>query len=128
MRSDAAGLAAQHRHRPPAHQVVAGGHLGDHQTCAELRGQPAERRVGDAGHRRQQGTVGELKLAYFQRLGGSICRCGHGLPICSARRMMMAAEYCEHISWAVKHHAYTLDKTAWHASAVQQNMLVSQSW
>jgi hypothetical protein len=42
--------------------------------------------------------------------------------------MMMAAGYCEHISWAVKHHAYTLDKTAWHASAVQQNMLVSQSW
>ncbi len=124
MRPDAAGFAAQPGHPAPAHQIVARGHLGDHEPCPQLGGEPPERRVGYPGHRRQEGAVPQRNLTDFQRLVGIICRTGHGKLISSLGCLIAASLHCEHISCAVKRHAYSLDKTIWLASALQQNMLV----
>ena len=68
MRADAGGLAAQKRHRPAVHELVAGDHLRDDQSGAESGGKPSKGRIGDAGHRRQKNPVGDSNIAYFQRL------------------------------------------------------------
>ena len=54
------------------------GHLGYNESCAKARGQTPERCVGNAGHRREENPVGELNVAYFQRLRALAFQAGHG--------------------------------------------------
>ena len=49
-------------------EVIAGGHLGNDESGAERRGQASKGGIGDAGHRREKDPVGDLNIAYFQRL------------------------------------------------------------
>ncbi|GLH75549.1 hypothetical protein SSBR45G_04570 [Bradyrhizobium sp. SSBR45G] len=128
MRPDAAGLAAQPGYPPPFDEIVAGGHLGHDEARAKLSRESAERRVGDPRHRRKESPIRERNLAYCQRLGGSIYRTGHGrlFKLMDASLRLLCT--LKHNSWAVKRHAYTLAKTSRISSAVQQNMLVRQSW
>ena len=71
MGAAAGGLRAQQRHWPAAHQIVAGRHLGNHQTGAEPLDLPPERDVGDPGHRRQHDPVGDFDGADPQAAGVS---------------------------------------------------------
>ena len=68
MRPDSGRLAAQHRHRAAVDKIVAGGHLGDHETSAEGCGHASKRGIGDTRHRRQNNPVRDLNIADFQRL------------------------------------------------------------
>ena len=49
-------------------QRRAGGHLGDDEAGAQRCGKPAERRIGDAGHRRQKHAVRQRDRPDRQRL------------------------------------------------------------
>ena len=68
MRTDSGRLAAQPRHWAAVDEIVAGGHFGNHKSGAERCGQTPKRRIGDARHRRQKDPIGDLNIAYFQRL------------------------------------------------------------
>jgi hypothetical protein len=68
VRPDTGRFASQLRHRSSVDEIVAGGHLGDHETGAEMSRQAPERRIGHAGHRSQNDPIGDLDIAYFQRL------------------------------------------------------------
>ena len=68
VRTDPGRFAAQLRHRAAVHQIVAGGHFGDHESGAEGRGQTSKGRVGDARHRRQKDPVRDGNIAYLQWL------------------------------------------------------------
>ena len=91
-------------------QILAGGHFGDDKSGAECRGQTPERGVGNARHRRQKDPVGDRNIAYFQRLRRELAG-----PVtdshCSDGRFIAAVgHHSAHKSWAVKLHAYTLDR------------------
>jgi hypothetical protein len=62
-------------------EIVAGGHFGNDQPGAEGRGQASEGCIGDARHRREKDSVGDLNIAYFQRLKTWIFRAGHGFLV-----------------------------------------------
>jgi hypothetical protein len=68
MRTYSGRLASQKRHGTTADKVIAGGHFGNDKPGAEGRGQASERYIGNAGHGRQKDPVGDLNIAYFQRL------------------------------------------------------------
>ena len=63
------GLAAQPRHRPAVDEVVAGGHFGNDEPGAQCRGQTAERRIGDARHRREKTRLASVISPIFKALG-----------------------------------------------------------
>ena len=61
VRSAARGLAAEHGHRPPAHEVVAGGHFGNDEPCPQRFGKAAETALSvipDIGARRTRLAIG----------------------------------------------------------------------
>jgi hypothetical protein len=68
MRADSGRLASQPRHRAPIDEVIAGGHFGNNESGAKRCGQTSKGGVGYAGHRREKDAVGDLNVAYFQRL------------------------------------------------------------
>ena len=68
VRPDNGRFASQLRHQSSVDEIVAGGHLGDHETSAEMSRQAPKRRIGHAGHRSQQDPIGDLDIAYFQWL------------------------------------------------------------
>jgi len=47
-------------------EIVAGGHLGYHQSSAERCGEASEGGIGNAGHRREKNPVGDGNVTYFQ--------------------------------------------------------------
>ena len=59
----------------------------------------------------------------FNDLGLNSSELVTNLRLSDRRHIAAAAVYCEHISCAVKFHAYTLDNSSNLASAVQQNLL-----
>src|SRR5277367_6612849 len=102
-------------------EIVACCHFRDHESGAKLCGQPPERCIGDARHRREKNPVGERNIAYFQWLRAERFRAGHGCLMvltCASLRTWISIE---HKSCAVKRHAYTLATSDDLASAVQQN-------
>ncbi len=78
MGANAGCLTTKPGHRLAVYEVIAGGHLGYNEPGAKARGQTPERGVGDAGHRREENPVGELNVAYFQRLRALAIQAGHG--------------------------------------------------
>ena len=68
-------FGAQHGIAAAFDQRVARGHLRDDEAGAELRHQPAERRIGDARHRRQHHAVPHRNVADAE--------CGCPMPISS---------------------------------------------
>ena len=81
MGANSGGLSTQPRHWSTSGELVAGGHLGDHQPRPKRRGQTSERCVGNAGHWREKDPIGDPNATYFQRLRASIGRAGHGLLV-----------------------------------------------
>ena len=77
MRTDAGGFAAQPGNGASLDQIVAGGHLGNHESRTEGRGEPTKRSVSDAGHRREEDRIGEVNIADFQWLSSRNGRTGH---------------------------------------------------
>ena len=63
------------------HEIVAGGHLGDHESRPEGGRQASKGGVGDAGHRRQKDPVGDRNLSYFQWLREWALQAGHGILV-----------------------------------------------
>jgi hypothetical protein len=68
MRTYSGCLATQPRHWATVGEIVAGGHFGDDKAGAKGRRQTSKGCIGDARHRREKDPVGELNIAYFQRL------------------------------------------------------------
>jgi hypothetical protein len=68
MRTYSGRLTSQPRHRATMDEVIAGGHLRNDQSGAERRSQASKGGIGDAGHRREKDPIGDLNIAYFQRL------------------------------------------------------------
>jgi hypothetical protein len=64
--SDPGRLAAQPGHRPAMHEIVAGGHLGNHQSSPKGGSKASKGGVGDARHRREENPVGDRNIAYLQ--------------------------------------------------------------
>jgi hypothetical protein len=81
MRAYSGCLAAQTRHRTTVDKIVAGGHFRNHKAGAKGCRQTSKGCVGDAGHGREKNPVGDLNIAYFQRLRAWCCRAGHGFLI-----------------------------------------------
>jgi hypothetical protein len=68
MRTYSGRLASQPRHWAAIDEVIARGHLGNDESSAERCGQTSKGCIGDARHRREKDPVGDLNVAYFQRL------------------------------------------------------------
>src|SRR5216684_7636185 len=68
MRTYSGGLATQPRHWATIDEVIAGGHLGNDESGAKRCGQTSKGCIGDARHWREEDPVGDLNVAYFQRL------------------------------------------------------------
>jgi len=68
MRTYSGRLASQPRHWATIDEVITGGHFGNDESGAKCCGQTSEGCIGDAGHRREKDPVGDLNIAYFQRL------------------------------------------------------------
>src|SRR5438067_2226712 len=68
MRTYSGRLASQPRHRATIDEVIAGSHLGNGESGAKHCSQTTKRCISDAGHRREKDPVGDLNIAYFQRL------------------------------------------------------------
>jgi hypothetical protein len=68
MRAYSGCLASQPRHCATIYEIAARGHFGNDETGAKRGRQTSERGISDARHRRQKDSVGELNIAYFQRL------------------------------------------------------------
>jgi hypothetical protein len=68
MRTYSGRLTPQPRHWATVHQILAGGHLGNYKPGAKCCGQASKGNIGDARHRREKDPVGDLNIAYFQRL------------------------------------------------------------
>jgi hypothetical protein len=74
-------LAAQPGHRSAMYEIIAGGHLGDHESGPEGGGKASKGGIGDAGHRREENSVGDRNIAYLQQLKAWVVQAGHGVLI-----------------------------------------------
>ena len=68
MRPNSGRFASQPRHRAAVDEIIAGGHFGHDESGPEGCSQTSKGCIGDAGHRREKNPVGDLNIAYFQRL------------------------------------------------------------
>jgi hypothetical protein len=68
MRTYARRLASQPRHRATIDEIIAGGHFRNDESGPKRCRQTSKGDIGDARHRRKKDRVGDLNIAYFQRL------------------------------------------------------------
>jgi hypothetical protein len=61
-------LASQPRHWAAIYEIIAGGHFGNDKPSAKCGAQTSKRGIGYARHRCEKNPVGNLNIAYFQRL------------------------------------------------------------
>ena len=129
VRADAGRLAAQPRHRPALREIVARGHLGHDQAGAELRGQPAERRVGDAGHRREQGPGWRRNIADLQWFTAVTLPGRSPSSRCSRRRAIaLCRRILQHKFWQSSLHAYTLANSIDPCKCTAAKVCISHSY
>ena len=82
--TNACRLAPQPRHRAAVDEIIARRHLGDHEASAKRCRQTSKWRIGDARHRSEKNRIGDINIAYLQRLGVLTVGACHGLLICLA--------------------------------------------
>jgi len=48
------------------YEIVARGHLGDHESSPEGGGKASKGGIGDAGHGREENPIGDRNITYLQ--------------------------------------------------------------